>query len=181
MHHCLMPAIVIVFLAAGGASAQQPYAGMQSRPIKALSDQQIADLKAGRGMGLALAAELNGYPGPVHLLDLADQLGLSDQQRVEIRQLFESMKAEALPLGEKLLEQEAGLDRQFTNRSLTTEGLSAATAAIGETQAALRNTHLKYHLFTTALLSTLQIQRYGELRGYASPGQDDQHRMHHPD
>jgi hypothetical protein len=45
-----------------GASAQspQPYAGMQTRPIKALSDQQIADLRAGRGMGLALAAELNG-------------------------------------------------------------------------------------------------------------------------
>jgi hypothetical protein len=32
------------------------------RSIKALSDQQVSDLRAGRGMGLALAAELNGYP-----------------------------------------------------------------------------------------------------------------------
>jgi hypothetical protein len=46
------------------AQSAQPYSGMQTRPIKALSDQQVADLKAGRGMGLALAAELNGYPGP---------------------------------------------------------------------------------------------------------------------
>jgi hypothetical protein len=50
------------------AFAQTPYAGMQTRPIKALSEQQVADLQAGRGMGLALAAELNGYPGPAHVL-----------------------------------------------------------------------------------------------------------------
>ena len=62
-------------------NAQTPYAGMQARPIKALSDQQIADLKAGRGMGLALAAELNGYPGPLHVLELADKLDLSAEQR----------------------------------------------------------------------------------------------------
>jgi hypothetical protein len=62
------------------AQTAQPYSGMQSRPIKALSDQQVADLKAGRGMGLALAAELNGYPGPSHLVELSDQLGLTAEQ-----------------------------------------------------------------------------------------------------
>ncbi len=51
----------------GNAAAQSPYAGMQARPIKALSAEQIADLKAGRGLSLALAAELNGYPGPRHV------------------------------------------------------------------------------------------------------------------
>ena len=61
--------------------AQTPYAGMQARSIKALSDQQIADLGAGRGMGLALAAELNGYPGPSHVLELADKLDLSADQQ----------------------------------------------------------------------------------------------------
>lgn len=45
--------------------AQNSYAGLQQRAIKALSDQQKADLRAGRGMGLALPAELNGYPGPI--------------------------------------------------------------------------------------------------------------------
>ena len=35
----------------------QPYAGLQQRDVKALSDTQLADLRAGRGIGLALAAE----------------------------------------------------------------------------------------------------------------------------
>jgi len=61
---------------------------MQTRPTKALSEQQVDDLRAGRGMGLALAAELNGYPGPSHLLELADKLELSADQRVRIGQLF---------------------------------------------------------------------------------------------
>jgi hypothetical protein len=38
-------------LLATAALAQSPYAGMQTRPIKALSKQQVVDLKAGRGMG----------------------------------------------------------------------------------------------------------------------------------
>jgi len=93
--------------------AQTPYAGMQTRPIKALSEQQVADLQAGRGMGLALAAELNGYPGPAHVLELADKLDLSADQRAKVQQLFASMKQEALLLGSKLIEQETELDRQF--------------------------------------------------------------------
>src|SRR5712675_1084457 len=77
------------------AQSAQPYSGMQSRPIKSLSEQQIADLNAGRGMGLALAAELNGYPGPSHLIELADKLNLSTDQRAAIKPLFDSMRAEA--------------------------------------------------------------------------------------
>ena len=49
---------------AGSTPSQQPYAGLQNRAITTLSEQQIADLNAGRCMGLALAVELNGYPGP---------------------------------------------------------------------------------------------------------------------
>jgi hypothetical protein len=55
-----------------------PYAGMERRAVKALSEQQTADLKARRGMGLSLPAELNGYPGPAHVLELAEALRLSD-------------------------------------------------------------------------------------------------------
>src|SRR6266404_5181818 len=77
------------------AQSAQPYSGMQSRSIKALSDQQVADLRAGRGMGLALAAELNGYPGPSHVVELAEKLDLSADQRTRVQALFESMKQEA--------------------------------------------------------------------------------------
>src|SRR5882757_9937442 len=118
-----------LILTSAAASAQMPYAGMQTRPIKALSEQQVADLGAGRGMGLALAAELNGYPGPSHVLELADKLGLSPDQRAGVQRLFDSMKAEAVPIGTRLVEQEADLDRQFAVRTVTPESLKASTAA----------------------------------------------------
>lgn len=62
----LLAASLLLTASAAGAESSHPYAGMERRPIKALSQQQIDDLRAGRGMGLALAAELNGYPGPSH-------------------------------------------------------------------------------------------------------------------
>ncbi len=157
------------------ASAETPYAGMQTRPIKALSEQQIADLGAGRGMGLALAAELNGYPGPAHVLELADKLELSTNQRTRVQGLFDSMKAEAIPLGSRLIAQEADLERQFANRTVTPETLKVSTAAIAETQGALRDTHLKYHLLTGEILTPHQMMRYAELRGY----EGEVHPHHH--
>lgn len=154
--------------AAAPAQSQQPYAGLEARAIKALSEQQIADLRAGRGMSLALAAELNGYPGPMHVLELGDSLGLSDEQRARMQELFAAMKAEAIPLGERLIAQEADLDRQFADRTITPASLAATTDAIGATQAALRRAHLKYHLLTLDLLTPAQAHRYAELRGYGA-------------
>ncbi|MEH2480483.1 Spy/CpxP family protein refolding chaperone [Nitrobacteraceae bacterium AZCC 2146] len=158
--------VTALLLASTSAFSQTPYSGMQTRPIKALSDQQVADLNAGRGMGLALAAELNGYPGPSHVLELADKLDLTAGQRDGVKALFDSMKSEALPLGSKLIQQEAELDHQFASRVVTPESLSASTASISATQGALRETHLKYHLSTVALLTPDQMTRYAQLRGY---------------
>jgi hypothetical protein len=165
----------------GNAAAQsaRPYAGMQARAIKALSAEQIADLKAGRGMSLALAAELNGYPGPRHVLELGDQLGLTDQQRADVQRLFDAMTAEAIPLGEKLIAGEAELDALFARRAVMATSLGAATAAIGAIQAELRNTHLKYHLLTSGLLTAAQMQRYSELRGDVEEDIERQHRPNH--
>jgi len=156
--------------------AQTPYAGMQARSIKALSEQQIADINAGRGMGLALAAELNGYPGPSHVLELADKLELSADQRAGVQRLFDAMKAEAMPLGTKLIAQEADLDKQFADRSVTPDSLKATTAAVAATQGMLRETHLKYHLSTGSILTPSQMTKYAELRGY---GGRHKHRHHH--
>lgn len=152
---------------AAWAQQHQPYGGMQHRAVKALSAEQIADLRAGRGMGFALAAELNGYPGPIHVLEHADALVLTPHQRQRTQSLYEAMKAEAIPLGEKLIAQETALDRAFATRSITPEFLAAATAAIGGTQAALRATHLRYHLAQIEVLTPEQVRRYAELRGYA--------------
>jgi Spy/CpxP family protein refolding chaperone len=168
--HLLAIAALLALAGTSAAQSPQPYAGLDTRDIKALSAEQIADLRAGRGMGLALAAELNGYPGPRHTLDFADQLGLSDDQRARVQRLFDEMAAEAAQLGEKLIQQEAQLDRLFADRTASFDSLNAATAAIGETQGALRQVHLKYHLLTTPLLTPHQVRRYAELRGYAGGG-----------
>lgn len=155
-----------LLFATGNAFTESPYRGMQSRTVKALAEQQVADLNQGRGMGMALAAELNGYPGPSHVLELADKLELKPDQISAVRTLFESMRRESIPLGAKLIAQEGELDRQFASREVTPESLRAVTAAVARTQGELRETHLKYHLSTAALLDPGQIQRYATLRGY---------------
>jgi Spy/CpxP family protein refolding chaperone len=182
-----MPRVVLgmllVLATCFAAHAQQPgspYAGYEQRPIKALSEQQVADLRAGRGMGLALAAELNGYPGPVHVLELAAALELTPEQRVKMQELFEAMKAETVPLGERLIAREAKLDRLFATKAVDEAALGAAVAAIGETQAALRTAHLRFHLRTIEVLTPLQMQRYSQLRGYGgSQGMQHNAPMHH--
>ena len=144
----------------------EPYSGLQQRDIKALSAEQITDLRQGRGMGLALAAELNGYPGPMHVLELKDQLRLTADQHQQFQQLFESMKAEAIAAGEDLINSERALDRAFADGRMTPETLGALTARIGDAQGRLRAVHLKYHLTSADLLSEHQRRRYADLRGY---------------
>jgi len=173
-------AIVLVGIApAAWPQTHQPYAGMQARPVKALSDQQIADLRAGRGMGLALAAELNGYPGPMHVLELAAPLGLSDDQRAKVAEMFDAMKREAVPLGERLIAAETALDRQFADRTITASSLGEATRDIALLQGELRLAHLKYHLATLELLTRQQAAQYATLRGYNgarhTPGEHGRH------
>jgi Spy/CpxP family protein refolding chaperone len=174
----LIVAAVIVLLHSS-AMAQQPYAGLQNRPIKTLSDQQIADLNAGRGMGLALAAELNGYPGPIHAIELAEQLHLSPDQVSKLKSLFEAMKAETIPLGAMLISQERDLNDDFANRRITLASLEVATKRIGATQAALRAAHLEYHLSTVAVLTAEQVAQYNELRGYKADGGTTHNRRQH--
>jgi len=171
--------LLVGLSAAAEAQTSQPYAGMQTREVKSLSPSQLDDLRQGRGMGLALPAELNGYPGPAHVLELADKLSLSAQQRERMQSLFSAMKAEAIPLGEALIAQETELDRQFASRSVTPVTLAAMTQTIGGTQGALRAAHLKYHLSTLEALTPEQLQQYAKLRGYGDNVQQHEHQRRH--
>jgi hypothetical protein len=144
-----------------------PYAGLEARDIKALSPEQMADLRAGRGMGLALAAELNGYPGPRHVLDLADDLGLSPEQHRRTAGLFAAMQHETSAIGERLIEAERALDRLFAEGRATPQSLSLATADAARLEGELRAAHLRYHLATVEVLTPEQVHRYKWLRGYA--------------
>lgn len=150
----------------GGPKTQSPYAGMQQREIKALSDGQIADLREGRGMSLALPAEVNGYPGPRHVLELADALDLTPGQRASTQLLFAEMKREAVALGARVIESEQLLDRLFADGAATPETLIVATTRAASLQGQLRAIHLKYHLDMKAMLTAEQVMRYSGLRGY---------------
>ena len=127
---------------------------------------------------MAKAAELNGYPGPKHVLDLAQQLRLTDVQRRDVQAIFDRMSAVAKPLGGELIAQEQALDRLFAKGDITPARLVAATAAIGELQGRLRAVHLSAHLETRALLSPAQIALYEQLRGYGHSPAPVQHHHH---
>jgi len=163
-------AAAALLLAGPALAAEKPgYAGQQSRSIKALSDEDVAALRDGDGMGLAKAAELNSYPGPRHALDLARELGLTDAQNREIRVVYARMRAAARSLGAALIEREGALDRLFASGEIGPDRLAAETSAIGKIQARLRADHLLAHLETRAILSPEQVARYNRLRGYDQP------------
>jgi Spy/CpxP family protein refolding chaperone len=149
-----------------GCAGQSHYAGMESREIKALAPADIDGLRAGRGMSLALAAELNGYPGPLHVLELADRLSLTVQQRQATQDLFRRMQAQAVARGEELIASERVLDQLFARRTATPDALEAALKRVGEAQAAVRGVHLQAHLEQVRILTPEQVSRYNVLRGY---------------
>ena len=149
-------------------AAAQPYAGLQTRAIKALSAEQAADLAAGRGMGLALAAELNGYPGPMHVLEHADALGLTPAQRARAAALRDAMAAEARAIGARILAAEGELDALFAGGQADAGRLAALTATIGAMQGRLRETHLATHIAMRDAMTEAQRRHYAVLRGYVA-------------
>jgi Spy/CpxP family protein refolding chaperone len=151
----------------GQHGSASPYAGQQSREVKALSEKDVKDLLEGAGMGLAKAAELNRYPGPMHALEHAERMGLSADQRERLAALMREHKARARSLGARVLELERELDALFASGKADAAAVDRLTAAIGEATGRLRAEHLKTHLETTALLTASQVARYVEARGYA--------------
>lgn len=155
--------------------ANPAYAGMRNRDIKALDSATVAGYRAGEGMGMALAAELNRYPGPRHVLQLADSLHLTEEQQLRIGAAMDMMRTQAIRLGERIIERERELDRAFADRSITERRLRRMTEEIGRLQGALRAVHLAAHLATTHELTPLQIAKYERLRGYTASGHEHDH------
>ena len=145
-----------------------PYAGEASRAVKSLSAEDIAELRRGGGWGLAKTAELNGMPGPFHLLDLKDEFPLSRAQVSAITAIYERMRAAAIAEGEHFIAGERALENAFRAGTVTEESLRRMLAEIARSRARLRFIHLSAHLETPALLTHEQIARYDILRGYHS-------------
>ena len=145
------------------------YAGEEKRSIKSLSPDDIAELKRGGGWGLAKAAELNGVPGPAHLLEMKDKIPLTEDQVMAINKTYMQMKEQAIKQGERLIVLEQELELQFRSGSITPDALRASLTKIANVRMELRFTHLATHLKTPDILSKDQIRKYNELRGYSNP------------
>lgn len=157
-------------------AADQPYADQHHRDIKALSGDEVKGYLAGAGMGFARAAELNHYPGPMHALELAEQLKLTGEQRAALESLMKRHKSQASELGAAVVSLERRLDSLFASRHATANEVEQTVTKIGEAQARYRTSHLVTHLSTTALLTPEQRARYDVLRGYVN---EPAHRMPH--
>lgn len=158
------------------AAEPSPHGGWQERSIKALSPQQIEEYLEGRGMGMALPAELNGYPGPRHVLELANELDLTARQLAQTEQLFEDMRRKAIELGEEIVEREANLDELFGSGTANEAAVYDVAEALGRLRGQLRAHHLSYHLAMHGILDPHQVQAYQHLRGYTASDRPAEHR-----
>ncbi|OAP35189.1 hypothetical protein AU381_25930 [Sinorhizobium glycinis] len=167
----LIPAILVFLLSLPAAANEEHvhsshYAGQQMREIKSLSPDDVSELQNGRGWGLAKAAELNGMPGPSHVLKMKRELGLTADQEAVTRNIFEKMRHEAIAEGKRLIAEEALLEVGFRERSLDRDSLRDRLRGIELSRSSLRYIHLAAHLEMFRVLDEHQNKRYNELRGY---------------
>ena len=158
---------------ATGDSTRSPYTGQEERGIAALSPDAVESLRKGSGTpfgGMAKPAELNGHPGPRHVLDMADagKLDLTDEQYDRISALHEEMRTDAIRLGKRIIALEKEIDEAFANDTMTEERLKDKVMKSAELYGELRTVHLKHHLTTTDVLTQDQTEQYNELRGYTT-------------
>jgi transcriptional regulator with XRE-family HTH domain len=153
------------------AETPAPYAGQDARPIAGLTVERVAGLREGAGLGYAQSAELNGFPGPQHVLELAGELDLTPQTVAAVEAIRASMRSRAQALGEALIAGEIALDALFSGPvAPAPEAIVAQTARIAAIEGQLRAVHLVAHLETAPLLSPHQRMIYARHRGYAAQG-----------
>ena len=128
--------------------------------------RRSARFETAKAWGLARAAELNHFPGPKHLLELASALGLDDAQVARIEVIFDAMHAQAVAKGEVVLEAERHLAHLFASGHASVESVTRASSQLGELRGALQAIHLVAHIEAARELSAEQIAHYDRLRGY---------------
>lgn len=151
--------------------SHQPYAGLEDRKIKALSPERMDGLATGKGIGYALAAELNHYPGPRHVLDMSQQLNLDAEQLKAVQSMFATMQADAITLGKRIIEGEARLDTAFAQKTVDAANLITMVGEIAALEGQLRVVHLSTHLDMQTILSPHQVMLYDKARGYLGDGE----------
>lgn len=166
--------LVVLLITPGTALLAQtrhnrsPYAGQfsPSAPIRALSPEEVRQIAVGEGAGLAKAAELNGVPGPRHVLDMASGLGLTPAQRTRIQTIYDDMHAKAVILGRRYLRAQEALEKDFRTGRLSAASLANRVAEVNRIRGELETVHLAAHLATAGVLTRDQIAHYNKMRGY---------------
>jgi len=130
-------------------------------------------LLKGLGMGLATYAEVNGYPGPKHVLELKDDLALTRDQQKKAEALENSVRVSAGPKGEEIVQAEEELFKLFELGTVNERVLRTRLEQIGKLRAELRFIHLQAHLRMKQILSADQTNRYNALRGYEIKSEND--------
>ena len=121
------------------------YAGLEKRTIKSISDEDLIALRKGQSGifgGLGLSAELNNFPGPMHVLRFEHELKLSDEQRKKIQQIADEKQKEAISIGEEFIAAEKHLDSHFVNESVSGMELKVFIDRSAEIFGRLRYCHL---------------------------------------
>src|SRR5436190_8171141 len=142
-----------------GAAADNPHQRMQ-----AMLDEIDAVVAQGRGAGMAFAADQNGYPGPMHALELKERLALTAAQQARVEVLQAAMFADARPRSARLLDAEARLRRLFAQGGADEARVRAAVTEIERARSDVRLVHLLAHLQTRAVLTDEQRRVYHEAR-----------------
>src|SRR5690606_20511315 len=155
--------LLAVVLAAGCASAPSP--GTPGTGSRTLSPQEVNGLLAGHGMSMAAAAEINGYPGPQHVLELKEELGLTPDQRFATSRLVGLVLGQARALGQRVVDAEKRLDEDLARGDLRADQVRARLETIATLRSQLRFTHINAHIEQKKILTPEQIRRYYELRG----------------
>ncbi|HWP81537.1 MAG TPA: periplasmic heavy metal sensor [Bacteroidota bacterium] len=123
-------------------------------------------LAEGEGMGLAMYAEQNGYPGPKHVLELKDKLGLTPDQLKKTQALMEGTKLSARAKGEEIIEAEQELYNAFKAGNINEKKVQEMSTKIGKLRGELRAVHLKAHVRMKHILNPPQIELYKSLRAH---------------
>ena len=167
----LVLAVVLAITGSGAANANQHEQHVHgTAPTQAatatstLTAEAVQQLLNGDGMGLAKAAELHGYAGPKHVLELKTELAITAEQERQVVAIRERMLTTARHLGKQIVEAEQALDAAFREGRLTDTQLAARVAAIARLQGDLRAAHLQAHLETKPILTDTQTRKYYELR-----------------
>lgn len=152
----------------GSGSGSGAVSDTKARPLpsatSALTPDEIAALKQGHGMGFALAAELNGWPGPAHVLEHEAELRLTADQKARVKAIHDAMRKKAIAAGSTYIAAEERLADAFRSGAAQAVTLARLVRQVEEARADLRLVHLTAHLDTAQVLSAEQRRRYQELR-----------------